>query len=69
MRISRSRWHNRNRGVMHAPRTVQYKGLLFTAWFIFHRNIMENGPGVRGNAHIAYRTYILRLYRFGQRAF
>lgn len=26
--------------------TVRYKGLLFTARFIFHRNIMENGPNV-----------------------
>ena len=24
--------------------TVRYKGLLFTTRFIFHRNIMENGP-------------------------
>ena len=27
-------------------RTPRYKGLLFTARFIFHRNIMENGPNV-----------------------
>lgn len=28
---------------------VRYKGLLFTARFIFHRNIMENGLNVMRN--------------------
>lgn len=34
---------------LYAACTVRYKGLLFTARFIFHRNIMENGPSVMRN--------------------